>query len=271
MLTAPRRNTDTPYLTMHSSSTEDLSPGARASKNRQFGFTILLEKSFLLSPNPWKFLVTKLRKPMRHRHHCDHGNHHAHTKPIDIRYHFIHFVIYNGSLRHRRLARFLTSSGSIPNEGGVHSKWLPSANLRAAIRKKIILSKDILVDRSNSSPTRRHVWISPAECEPLWFFLVSSCDARELKVCDFEMDRGSRLLDHGVCKHQHTLRDVAQPRHREDIINELVSTASGQFIYTFHCAQVYDDQNGHPEELLDTFVRIHTLSCNHQQAFSPSS
>ena len=135
----------------------------------------------------------------------------------------------------------------------------------------VILSKDILVDRSNSSPMRRHVWISPAECEPLWFFLVLSCDARELKVCDFEMDRGSRLLDHGVCKHQHTLWDVTQPRHREDIINELVSTASGQFIYAFHCAQVYDDQNGHPEELLDTFVGIHTLSCNHQQAFSPSS
>ena len=148
MLTGPCRNTDTAYLTMHSLSKEDLSPGARASKNHQFGFTILLEKSFLLSPNPWKFLVTKLRKPMHHRHHY-HGNHHARTKPIDIRYHFIHFVIYNGSLGHPRLARFLTSSGSIPNEGGVHSKWLPSANLRAAICKKILWYFDWLFGHSS--------------------------------------------------------------------------------------------------------------------------
>ena len=167
------------------------------------------------------------------------------------------------------LARFLTSSGSIPNKGGARLKWLPSANLHAAICKKIIPSEDNLVDRSNSSPTRRHVWISPAEREPLWFFLISSCNACKPKVHDFEM--AARLLDHSVCKHQHTLQDVTQLWHREDIIDELVSKASGQIIYAFHCAQVYDDQNGCPEELRDTVVEIYTLSCNHQQAFSPIS
>ena len=162
-----------------------------------------------------------------------------------------------GSLRHPGLARFLTSSGSIPNKGGVCLKWLPSANLQTAICKKIIPSKDNWVDKSNSLPTRRHVWISPTEREPLWFFLISSCNACKPKVCDFEM--AACLLNHSVCKHQHTLRDITQPWHREDIIDELVSKASRQFIYTFHCAQVYDDQNGHPEELCDMVVGICTL------------
>lgn len=69
-------------------------------------------------------------------------------------------------------------------------------------------------------------------------------------------------------KHQHTLRDVAQPWPGEDVIEQLVSNASGQFIYASTVLRFIDDQNGRPEELLDTILGTHTLPFNHPKAFS---
>ena len=69
-------------------------------------------------------------------------------------------------------------------------------------------------------------------------------------------------------KHQHTLRDVAQPWPGKDVIGQLVSKASGQFIYASTVLRFIDDQHGRPEELLDNVLGIHTLPSNHPQAFS---
>ena len=112
MLTVPHRNTGMPFPAMHSSLTEELSPGAHTSKNLLHYQPLKLNTSLLLTlPKNWLCIfIGEVFSPLTEPTtlHCNNqsaitiateGNYHAHTKHINIPYHFICFVIDNGSLK----------------------------------------------------------------------------------------------------------------------------------------------------------------------------